>query len=99
MTKMTLKEALALRLPNGTPVGDASPNELEAEAGTAGTVAEDDRDAHRTAAHRAVLQGFRSILPTDRYKRYAGESAAKPHELSIGYVVKMRGRMFREWFK
>jgi hypothetical protein len=29
---MTLKQALALRLPNGTPLGDASPEELEAEA-------------------------------------------------------------------
>jgi hypothetical protein len=29
---MTLKEALALRLPNGMRLGDASPDELEAEA-------------------------------------------------------------------
>jgi hypothetical protein len=40
MRKMTLKEALALRLPNGTPLGDASPEELEAEAARLATVAE-----------------------------------------------------------
>ena len=40
MSKMTLKEALALRLPNGTRLGDASPDELEAEAARLATVAE-----------------------------------------------------------
>jgi len=37
---MTLKEALALRLPNGTPLGDASPDKLEAEAARLATVAD-----------------------------------------------------------
>jgi hypothetical protein len=38
---MTLKQALALRLPNGTPLGDAS---LEAEAARLATVAEALKD-------------------------------------------------------
>ena len=40
MRKMTLKEALELRLPNGTRLGDASPDELDAEAARLATVAE-----------------------------------------------------------
>ena len=44
MSKMTLKEALALRLPNGTPLGDASPEEVEAEAARLATVAEEIRN-------------------------------------------------------
>jgi len=40
VSKMTLKEALALRLPNGTRLGDASPDELKAEAARLATVAE-----------------------------------------------------------
>ena len=40
MSKMTLKEALALRLPNGARLGDASPDELEAEAARLAMVAE-----------------------------------------------------------
>jgi len=45
MSKMTLKEALALRLPNGTRLGDASPDELEAEAARLATVA-GDKERH-----------------------------------------------------
>ena len=44
MSKMSLKEALALRLPNGTRLGDASPNELEAEAARLAAVAEAIKD-------------------------------------------------------
>jgi hypothetical protein len=40
MSKMTLKEALSLRLPNGTRLGDASLDELETEAARLATVAE-----------------------------------------------------------
>ena len=51
MGKMTFKEALELRLPNGTPLGDASPEELEAEAARLATVAEaiNDGTAETTA--------------------------------------------------
>ena len=40
MSKMTLKEALALRLPNGMRLGDASPDELTAEAARLAMIAE-----------------------------------------------------------
>jgi len=51
MSKMTLKEALALPLPNGTPLGDASPDELKAEAARLAMVAKeiDDGTADTTA--------------------------------------------------
>ena len=51
MSKMTLKEALALPLPNGTQLGDASPDELKAEAARLATVAKaiDDGTAETTA--------------------------------------------------
>ena len=57
MSKMTLKEALALRLPNGTRLGDASPDELEAEAARLATVAEAIRDGSAdTTAKRIERQ-------------------------------------------
>jgi hypothetical protein len=37
---MTLKQALALRLPNGRRLGEASPDELEAEAARLAAIAE-----------------------------------------------------------
>src|SRR5262252_8604930 len=40
VSKLTLKEALALRLPNGTRLGDASPDELKAEVARLAMVAE-----------------------------------------------------------
>jgi hypothetical protein len=61
MSKMTLKEALALRLPNGTPLGDASPDELEAEAARLATVAKaiddgtPDTTTKRMERHRIAL--------------------------------------------
>ena len=44
MSKMTLKEALALPLPNGTLLGDASPDELKAEAARPAMVAKEIED-------------------------------------------------------
>ena len=44
MSKMTLKEALALPLPNGTPLGDASSDELKAEAARLAMVAKEIDD-------------------------------------------------------
>ena len=69
MSKMTLKKALALRLPNGTRLGDASPHELEAEAARLETVAEaikngtPDTTAKRMERQRIALfkEAFRLI--------------------------------------
>ena len=58
---MTLKKALALRLPNGTRLGDASPHELEAEAARLATAAETikngtpDTTTKRMERHRIAL--------------------------------------------
>jgi len=44
VSKMSLKEALALRLPNGTRLGDASSDELKAEAARLAMVAKEIDD-------------------------------------------------------
>ena len=57
MRKMTLKEALELRLPNGTRLGDASPDELDAEAARLATVAESlKEDTTETTTKRIERQ-------------------------------------------
>jgi len=69
MRKMSLKEALALRLPNGTPLGDASPEVLEAEAARLEAVGEEIKKARLTrlpctwngSASRSFKEAFRII--------------------------------------
>jgi hypothetical protein len=55
VSKMTLKEALALRLPNGTRLGHASPDELEAEAARLATVAVPSHQRHARVTRQAEV--------------------------------------------
>jgi hypothetical protein len=61
VSKMTSKEALALRLPNGTRLGDASPDELEAEAARLATVAEAIKNG--TLERAAILTEQAGLKP------------------------------------
>jgi len=77
MSKMTLKEALALRLPNGTPLGDASPEEVEAEAARLATVAEEIRNG--TADTTVMRIERQRIALFKEALRIINEAAGRQH--------------------
>src|SRR5215467_952469 len=92
---MTLKEALALRLPNGTPLGDASPDKLEAEAARLATVADT-----RTKGKIEFRFHFNQLLPAnsgllrDLAVQLAGHDMLK--ELGIAIVPASAPDFFTE---
>src|SRR5215831_17816229 len=76
VSKMTLKEALALRLPNGTRLGDASPDELKAEAARLAMVAEAIKNG--TPERAKAQQGLDELTTTRGRQRRTSAGKIRP---------------------